>query len=159
MLVVLKNLRKMYLKKIFLAIIFCTSFKPFIWACHKGGPMGFASNDPGGFSLDITLSPTYTGASTIGTLDCKNWDYSKYEKNKFLISQWSFLNEDIAKGKGKNLVALSQMVGCEEKNLRNFSSLLHENYSSLFGNSESPDNFFKKLEILLSQNPSYYCSG
>ena len=27
-----------------------------LWACHKGGPMGFATNDPGGFSLDITLS-------------------------------------------------------------------------------------------------------
>ena len=37
------------------------------WACHKGGPMGFANSDPGAFSLDITLSPTYTGASTYGT--------------------------------------------------------------------------------------------
>ncbi|MBT3215355.1 MAG: hypothetical protein HN351_11970, partial [Deltaproteobacteria bacterium] len=36
------------------------------WACHQGGPMGFANGDPGAFSLDITISPTYTGASTSG---------------------------------------------------------------------------------------------
>ncbi len=43
-----------------------------LWACHKGGPMGFATNDQGGFSLDITLSPTFTGASTQGTSGCKD---------------------------------------------------------------------------------------
>ena len=148
----------MHLNKILfftLLFIFC---KENIWACHKGGPMGFATNDPGGFSLDITLSPTYTGASTLGTLDCKNWDYTQYKKNHFLQSQWSYLNEEASQGKGKNLVALAQMMGCEEKNQSAFGILLHENYISLFGNSEPTNNFFNKLEILISQNPSNYCS-
>jgi hypothetical protein len=51
------------------------------WACHKGGPMGFATNNPGAFSLDITISPTYTGASTSGTAGCKDWDYSQHQRN------------------------------------------------------------------------------
>ena len=75
----------MNFKRIFVITFFCIFFKTFIWACHKGGPMGFATNDPGGFSLDITLSPTYTGASTLGTLNCKNWDYAEYKKINFYI--------------------------------------------------------------------------
>lgn len=120
--------------------------------------MGFATNDPGGFSLDITLSPTYTGASTMGTSDCKNWDYTNYKKNQFLISQWPYLNEEASQGKGRNLVALARIVGCVEKKQKTFSLLIHENYTLLFYDSSAHSDFFNKLEIIISQNPSY-CFG
>ena len=149
----------MGIKRIFLIVFVCIFYKTFIWACHKGGPMGFATNDPGGFSLDITLSPTYTGASTLGTLDCKNWDYTKYIKNKFILSQWDNLSEEASKGKGNNLIALAQIVGCEEKKQILFYKLIHKNYSSLFGNSKSPNDFFDKLEVIIYRNPSYSCFG
>ena len=147
----------MHLNKILFIIsfpIFCNSY---IWACHKGGPMGFATNDPGGFSLDITLSPTYTGASTLGTLDCDNWDYTLHKKNHFLQYQWSYLNEEASQGKGENIVALAQIMGCEEKTQPAFGILLHENYNSLFSTLKPPIEFFNKLEILISKNPTYYC--
>ncbi len=148
----------MNMKKILFLTFFFTLCISNIWACHKGGPMGFATNDPGGFSLDITLSPTYSGASTLGTLDCKNWDYTLYKKYHFLNSQWFYLNEEASKGKGENLVALAQIMGCEDKNQSSFSILIHKNYVSLFSNSEPPNDFFNKIEILISNNPTYYCS-
>ena len=120
--------------------------------------MGFATNDPGGFSLDITLSPTYTGASTLGTLDCKNWDYALYKKHRFLQSQWPYLNEEASQGKGDNLVALAQLMGCKDKKQSTFSLLLHENFFRLFGNSKPPNDFFDKLNIIISKNSSLYCT-
>ena len=149
----------MYFKIIFVITFFCIFYKTFIWACHKGGPMGFATNDPGGFSLDITLSPTYTGASTLGTLNCKNWDYTKYKKNKFLLSQWFYLSEEAAQGRGNNLIALSRIMGCEEKTQRRFSTLIQKNFIYLFNNSKPNNVFFEKLEIIISKNNSYNCQG
>ena len=146
-------------KRIFLIIFICIFYKNFIWACHKGGPMGFATNDPGGFSLDITLSPTYTGASTLGTLNCKNWDYAKYKKNKFLLSQWTYLSEEAAQGKGNNLTVLSRIMGCGEKKQKEFYYLLQKNFSYLFSYSKPKNDFFEKLEIILSKNSTYNCYG
>ena len=148
----------MILNKIILYTFLTIICNSSIWACHKGGPMGFATNDPGGFSLDITLSPTYTGASTLGTLDCKNWDYAQFKKNDFLQSQWSYLNEEASQGKGNNLIALAQMLGCEENNHSAFAILIQKNYIPLFVNSKPSNDFFNKLGILISQNPSNYCS-
>ena len=149
----------MYLKIILLTIIFFIFFKLNIFGCHKGGPMGFATNDPGGFSLDITLSPTYTGASTLGTLNCKNWDYAQHQKNQFLKSQWDYLNEEASRGTGKNLLALSRLIGCAEKKHSAFSSLLHENFNLLFAHSMPTPDFFEKLNIIISKNPSHFCQG
>ena len=92
-----------------------------LWGCHKGGPMGFATNDPGGFSLDITLSPTFTGASTQGTSGCKDWDYAKHQRIKYLETQWIFLSEEASQGKGENLIALAQMMGCAKERKAQFS--------------------------------------
>ncbi len=147
----------MHLKILILISTFFISFCVKIWACHKGGPMGFATNDPGGFSLDITLSPTYTGASTLGTLNCKNWDYAMYKKNKFLLSQWFNLSEEAAQGRGNNLIALSRIMGCEEKTQRSFSALIQKNFKYLFNNSKPNNVFFEKLEIIISKNNSYNC--
>ena len=148
----------MLLKKILFFTTFVALFNSNTWACHKGGPMGFATNDPGGFSLDITLSPTYTGASSLGTLDCKNWDYALYEKNNFLHSQWSYLNEEASQGKGDNLLVLSQIMGCEWSEKSAFDILIHKNYFSLFGNSKPTNEFFNKLELLIFKDPTIVCS-
>jgi hypothetical protein len=129
------------------------------WACHKGGPMGFATNNPGAFSLDITISPTYTGASTSGTAGCKDWDYSQHQRNHYLKTQWAFLNEDVARGKGEHLTAFAQIMGCENERETQFAALLRYNYSSLFGNTEARSDLLTKFEILISANPELSCSG
>ena len=129
------------------------------WACHKGGPMGFATNNPGAFSLDITISPTYTSASTNGTAGCKDWDYSQHQRNHFLETQWAFLNEDTARGKGENMTAFTQIMGCTKEEETPFAALVRNNYYSLFVTTEAGSDLLTQFEILISENPELSCSG
>ena len=129
------------------------------WGCHKGGPMGFATNDPGAFSLDITISPTYTGASTSGTAGCKDWDYSQHQRNHYLRSQWSFMNEDAARGKGDHLTAFAQIMGCSKERESQFAALVRENYSIFFGRTVTPTDLLTQFETLILENPDLSCSG
>ena len=128
-------------------------------ACHKGGPMGFASNAPGAFSLAITLSPTYTGASLYGTAGCKDWNYGRHQRIQYLETQWTFIKEEASKGNGERLIALSQIMGCTADRQAQFAVLVRNNYSSLFNEKEDRSIFLLKLETLLSQNPSLSCSA
>ena len=127
-------------------------------ACHKGGPMGFASNDPGAFSLDVTLSPFYVGASSSGTAGCKEWNYGRHQRIQYLETQWTFIREEASKGKGERLIALAQIMGCTADRQTQFAFLIRNNYSSLFNEKDDRSIFLLKLETLLSQNPSLTCS-
>ncbi len=121
--------------------------------------MGFATNDPGAFSIDITMSPTYSGASTFGTAGCKDWDYSQHQRNHFLETQWAFLNEDAARGNGEHLTAFTQIMGCAEGQETQFAALVRNNYYSLFGKTEARSDLLTQFEILISENPELSCSG
>lgn len=127
-------------------------------ACHKGGPMGFASNDPGAFSLDVTLSPFYTVASLYGTAGCKDWNYGRHQRIQYLETQWTFIREEASQGEGERLIALAQIMGCTAERQAQFAVLVRDNYSSLFNEKEDRSIFLLKLETLLSQNPSLSCS-
>ena len=128
-------------------------------ACHKGGPMGFASNDPGAFSLDVTLSPFYTVASLYGTAGCKDWDYARHQRIQYLETQWTFIREEASQGEGERLIALAQIMGCTAERQAQFAVLVRNNYSSLFNEKDDLNIFLLKLETLLSQNPSLSCSA
>ena len=128
-------------------------------ACHKGGPMGFATNDPGAFSIDITMSPTHSCASTLGTAGCKDWDYSQHQRNQFLETQWAFLNEDAARGKGENLTAFTQIMGCAKDKETQFAALVRNNYYFLFGKTEDRSDLLTQFEMLISKNPELSCSA
>ena len=121
--------------------------------------MGFASNDPGAFSLDVTLSPFYTGASLSGTAGCKEWDYGRHQRIQYLETQWTFIREEASKGKGERLIALAQIMGCSADRHAQFAFLVRKNYSSLFNYTEDRSIFLLKFETLLSQNPSLSCSS
>jgi len=126
-------------------------------ACHRGGPMGFADNDPGAFSLDVSSSPTYIAASTLGTAGCKNWDYARQQKIHYIQAQWYVISEDASRGSGENLTALAQIMGCNKTNQVNFGIMLHHHYSSLFHKTNPGIDFLLKLEDLLSHNQSLSC--
>ena len=128
-------------------------------ACHKGGPMGFASYDSGAFSLDVTLSPFYTGASLSGTAGCKEWNYGRHQRIQYLKSQWTFIREEASQGEGERLIALAQIMGCTAERQAQFAVLVRNNYSSLFNEKNDHTIFLLKLETLLSQNPSLSCSS
>ena len=108
-----------------------------LFACHRGGAMGFAHKDPGMMSVDITFSPTFAFASTSGTSGCKNWDYTAQLHRHFIESQWTVLDEEAARGKGVHLHALAGMMGCETAQHPRFIRLVREKYSGLFIHSLS----------------------
>ena len=149
----------MSLKTILLLLAILTICGETVLACHKGGPMGFASNDPGGFSLDITLSPTFIGASTSGSVGCKEWNYAQHQRQHFLETQWSFLTEEAAQGKGENLIALANLMGCTKEREVDFAAFVRNNYSSLFAKTKAPSDLITQFELLISQNSEFTCSG
>ena len=126
-------------------------------ACHKGGPMGFADNDPGAFSIDVSSSPTFIAASTVGAAGCKNWDYARQQQLHYIQDQWSVISEDASRGSGENLTALAQIMGCNKSNQVDFGIMVHHHYSFLFYKTDSNITFLLKLEDLLSQNQSISC--
>ena len=126
-------------------------------ACHRGGPMGFADNDPGAFSMDVSSSPTFIAASTVGAAGCKNWDYARQQKLHYIQDQWSIISEDASRGSGDNLTALAQIMGCNKSEQVNFGIMVHHHYSFLFHKTAPGINFLLKLEDLLSHNQSMSC--
>ncbi|MBS1254881.1 MAG: hypothetical protein MAG581_00677 [Deltaproteobacteria bacterium] len=150
---------KMRWISLLLVLLVLLLWSEILLACHKGGPMGFADNDPGAFSLDISSSPTYVAASTVGTAGCKNWDYARQQQLHFLQNQWSILEEDASRGSGEHLVALARIMGCTERDRLDFTTMVHNDYSSLFNKAVPDINFLHKLVKLSSRNQLLSCTG
>ena len=112
-----------------------------VLACHKGGPMGYASEDPLNASIDYSSASTFMSASTSGTLGCENWDIVKSNRVEYLDKTWNALSEQISQGKGEHLVALSQMYGCTGEYQLTFESILYGNYPSLFLDMSSVESY------------------
>ena len=151
--------KEMRWKALLLALPVILLWNGILLACHRGGPMGFADNDPGAFSLDVSSSPTYIAASTVGTAGCKNWDYARQQLLHYIQDQWSVISEDASRGSGENLTAFAQIMGCNKSDQVDFRIMVHHYYSFLFQKTEPGINFLLKLEDLLSQNQSISCNG
>ena len=132
-----------------------------LWACHQGGPMGFAEHNPGMFTLDLTMSSSSTlpFASTSGTLKCKNWDFAEWTPlEQFIHFQWESLQEEAAQGTGTHLVALAQMSQCS--NSVSFQKFVHQHYAVLFKadqDSLPPQDFLRELQHWLPMHPTLVC--
>ena len=151
--------KKMRLNAVLLALPGILLWSDILLACHRGGPMGFADNDPGAFTLDISSSPTYTAASTVGMAGCKNWDYARPQQLHYIQDQWSVIVEDASRGSGEHLTALAQIMGCNKSDQVDFEIMVHHHYSFLFHKTDPGINFILKLEDLFSQNQSMSCTG
>ena len=69
----------------FCGLLFVFSFQALTaQACHKGGAMGFASEDPVASTIDYSSGSTFIFASTFGTLGCENWDFVKNNRVQYL---------------------------------------------------------------------------
>ena len=62
-------------------------------ACHKGGALGFASEDPLASTIDYSSGSTFVFASTSGSLGCENWDFVKNNRVQYLDIAWNKLSE------------------------------------------------------------------
>ena len=127
-------------------------------ACHKGGSMGYASGDPIMSTTDYLFVPTFTIASTSGTLGCENWDVVSLLQVEYVAANWAPLAEDSAKGAGPHLDTLSQLMGCQKTNPDGFNAIIHSNYPFLFEEYsqisayEKPHLFQDRLKTLMQQS-------
>ena len=127
---------------IFFGLLFVFSFQSFTaQACHKGGPMGFASENPLHMTLDYISVPTMVSASTSGSLGCENWDIIKNNRVQYLDLAWNKLSEEVAQGKGEHISALSDMYGCNGEYQQTFESILYGNYPHLFLEMKEIDSY------------------
>ena len=110
-------------------------------ACHKGGAMGMASEDPLNSTIDYSSGSTFVFASTSGTLGCENWDFVKSNRMQYLDMAWNKLSEEVAQGKGEHITALSEMYGCNGEYKQTFESLLYGNYPHLFLEMKEIDSY------------------
>ena len=151
------------MQKFFLiALITCitTLMNPLLsFACHKGGPMGFAKNDPGMFTVDVSSSTSFATGSTFGTSGCKNWDlvnHRTHETLAFLTLHKKTMQEEAAQGKGVHLGALAQLMGCDEPLI--FATVLHEHYPLFLpvGTTvdQSPVVLYSHIKEIIHQNAS-----
>ena len=102
------------------------------FACHKGGSMGMASEDPLNSTIDYSSGSTFIFASTSGTLGCENWDFVRSNRVQYIDLVWSNLSREIAQGKGEHITALFGMYGCNGEYKIALESILLGNYPHLF---------------------------
>ena len=131
------------LKTLFIIVLInvCLFMTQTALACHKGGAMGFASEDPLHLSFDYTSSYTMISASTSGSLGCENWDIIKNNRVQYLDLAWNKLSEEVAQGKGEHITALSNMYGCNGEYQQTFDSLMYGNYPHLFLEMKEIDSY------------------
>ena len=110
-------------------------------ACHKGGAMGMASEDPLNSTIDYSSGSTFVFASTSGTLGCENWDFVRNNRVQYLDLAWNKLSEEISQGKGEHFTALAGMYGCNGEYKQSFESLLYGNYPNLFLEMKEIDSY------------------
>ena len=135
--------------------------------------MGLASKDPGMFSVNVTFSPTFAGASTSGTSGCKKWNFSAQVRQEFVESQWAQLRAASAQGRGEHLAVFSNVMGCETEGLHVFSHMMKSNYKRLYPDQKNllsepkekqeqgirADLFLHKVETLIRENQQLQCTG
>ena len=93
---------------IFFGLLLVFSFQAStVFACHEGGSMGFASEDPLASTTDYSSGSTFIFASTFGTLGCKNWDFVKNNRVQYLDIAWNKLSEEVAQGESATFDILS----------------------------------------------------
>ena len=127
---------------IFFGLLLVFSFQAStVFACHEGGSMGFASEDPVASTTDYSSGSTFVFASTFGTLGCENWDFVKNNRVQYLDMAWNTLSEEVAQGKGEHITALSGMYGCNGEFQQTFESILYRNYPHLFLEMKEIDSY------------------
>ena len=110
-------------------------------ACHEGGAMGFASEDPVASTTDYSSGSTFVFASTSGTLGCENWDFVRSNRVQYIDLVWSNLSREIAQGKGEHITALFGMYGCNGEYKIALESILLGNYPHLFLEMKEIDSY------------------
>ena len=128
-------------------------------ACRGEGFMGVSSNDSIMSWVDLTYSPTYSSASTSGTLGCKNWNFSQHiehVRRKFLKQTHSQLLAETVQGHGSHLEALTTLMTCPPSSVETFSGMLwahRQQTVEIFETSKQSQEFLTELRKWIKANP------
>ena len=128
-------------------------------ACRGEGFMGISSNDPIMSWVDLTFSPTYSSASTSGTLGCKNWNFAQYiehVRRKFLKQSHTQLLAETVQGHGSHLEALTTLMTCPPSSVETFSGMLwahRQQTVEIFETSKQSQEFLTELRKWIKANP------
>jgi len=117
----------------------------------EGTFVGATDDNPIFSSVDVTFSPTYSGATTSGTSKCPNWDFVQYldkSRQQFIVKEKLRLMEEIAQGQGRQLNALAQMMGCPATGYSPFSKLLHDHYQQVSKHLMDVDHSKQVLDLV-----------
>ncbi|MGK5093106.1 DUF3015 family protein [Deltaproteobacteria bacterium TL4] len=126
----------------------------------EGTYLGITQKNPIFSTLDLTMSPFYSAATTSGTSGCPNWDFVQYlEQSRYqlLISKKEQLLEESSQGTGPHLKALALMMGCRESSAQAFGEMLQLHFVRLsyyLHDSEVSPNVVSLLEQWIKEHPS-----
>ena len=128
---------------------------------RAGCGAGATSSGSSGLGIGQTSVATSNGFAysqlfgiSSGTSNCDaGTEVSEYKqrKEKFVAVNYSVLQTEMAAGKGENLNALSQLMGCSNSTI--FGNMTKENYNYFFSDSKSsPKDFIKRLNTKIQNN-------
>lgn len=124
------------------------------WACHEGGPMGFASDNSEAFSVDFTSSSTYAFASTSGTMGCEDWSLSQQrEQDQFLWAKWELLAEEAARqDQDLHWQTLAHLAGCNSVEASQWMPLAGEHFATLFDDPNATKEVRNRFRLQFNQH-------
>lgn len=110
-------------------------------------------------SLAVTtngLSSNQTFGITFGTLGCEkrtNFVFADKKQEMFVAANMPSLSEDISRGTGEYLTAYSQLLGCPQASLNNFSGTVKANYNKIVVDSATPADVVIHTKEVVLTNP------
>ena len=82
----------------------------------------------------FTGNTTYSAATSSGTSECKGFSINDKQRVHYIATNFYEIQEDLVKGGGVYLDALTTIMGCEGTN---FQKILKNDYESIFNEDNS----------------------
>ena len=121
-----------------------------IWDGQSGRLAHISAATTNGTSGNQTLG------ITSGTLGC-NPDSTVMivdEQKMFVVDNAEYLFDDISKGSGNYIMALSEVMGCKTSSFHYFSKLLQNNHENIFKNGLEENTILKETKDIISKDSS-----
>ena len=146
-------------RQILIIFIVTFTFPHFAFAGCNETYLGATPKNPIFSTVDIILSPTYSGATTSGTSACPNWDFAELldqTRTQFLVVSYPSLLENITQNEGVYLNAFVHIMGCPKESRPSFTKTLKKHYYQLPAkilNRNDSRKFLKSIKLWIQQNP------
>ena len=147
---------------IFVTLYFCLSVCPIFGNPMEGnridecGPGKLISPIDNAFLIStsntwyVTGNTTYSAASSSGTSECKGFAINDEQRVHYITTNFYKIQEDLVKGSGEYLDALTIIMGCERNNLK---IILKNDYESIFNEDNSDGKkIFNALRIKIKNS-------